>query len=194
VTGHTNPTDPTYPPARYTDCSAVVHDLTSVTDLTGKQVTHFEILSDTPFTVTLTVTATWEHIFDFTISAYSDWWSIYNDAYPVGGHYEAGVGYINDSDSGHQELTLQCRDFGVPNIMDITTYGTPGTDGNRFGQARLSGSIVASVQQYTLPATVNVGNNPIDNIKIVHGRVGNNPVISKVVVFGTGANPWLEVS
>lgn len=59
VTGHTTPANTSYPPARYTDCNDVVHDLTSVNDLSDKQVKHFEILSDTAFTITLTVIQTY---------------------------------------------------------------------------------------------------------------------------------------
>ncbi len=53
VSGHTTPTG--FPSARYTDCNDVVHDLTSVNDLDGKQVKRFEIYSDTAFIVTLSV-------------------------------------------------------------------------------------------------------------------------------------------
>ena len=77
VAGHTTPANTSYPPARYTDCDDVVHDLTSVNDLTGKQVKHFEILSDTAFSVTLTVTATWEHTFDFVANNTPQGWTTY---------------------------------------------------------------------------------------------------------------------
>ncbi len=62
VTGHTTPANTAFPAARYTDCADVVHDLTSVMDLSGKAVKRFEIYSDTAFTVELTVEATWEYM------------------------------------------------------------------------------------------------------------------------------------
>lgn len=62
VTGHTTPANTAFPPARYTDCADVVHDLASVNDLDGKQVKAFEILSDTAFSVTLTVSNEWCYI------------------------------------------------------------------------------------------------------------------------------------
>lgn len=202
VSGHTTPANTSFPAARYTDCNDVVHDVNSVNDLSGKQVKRFEIYSDTAFTVTLTVTAEWEEVFDFTTGQHG--WQIF----PSRGSYVAGQGFrsIELSRSNNETANYIFQD-GLPTntVTEVIASGTFTGDNSvttRSATLRVwDGSIWNTASNYTAPNSPTQlqwsGEFDNDGLRVDLYMSGYVPApdpiftMQTLTIRGVGINPFL---
>lgn len=154
----------------------------------------------------------WCQVFDFTLSPYTDTWAIScgnaGPCDPIGGVYTPGVGYEanfpgNPPPNGYRWLRIE-SDFSDINITDVTlyftaTYGTSPDGVTIYTNDLVDGMGIAEGTITVSPHTVTVDRDSVDKL-IIDAVVGNSGVggvdpggtftLSRIVVTGTGTNPY----